>query len=86
MGIDVKQAVERAQKYLNDFYPGIKGTLLEEIEFDNVSQQWWITLSFFDPDGMPTGLLSLMTRKYKVFKIDAQSGEVLAMKIRQIKE
>jgi hypothetical protein len=84
MATDVKQAVASAQQYLNDFYPGIKGILLEEIEFYDPSQQWLITLSFMDQEALPA--LGLTNRKYKLFKIDAQSGKVQAMKIRQIQE
>lgn len=81
---DVRLAVSNAQKYLRDFYPEIQKVQLEEVEFDSISQQWLITLSFPDTETFPVGL-GLLTRKYKLFKIDAQTGEVIAMKIRQIK-
>ena len=84
MTIDVRLAVTNAQKYLSDFYPNIQKVQLEEVEFDNISQQWLITLSFPDTEAFPAGL-GLLSRKYKLFRIDAQSGEVMAMKIRQIK-
>ena len=79
--IDVATAVENANAYLKKFYPDIKNVLLEEAELDETSNQWLITLSFPDLGDMSFAIYQPQ-RKYKVFKIDAESGIVRAMKIK----
>jgi len=84
--IDAKTAASKAYGYFQDLYsdkaPG--KVLLEEVELTDDQTFWLITLSHEIP--IPN-LAQLMgtTRAYKIFKIDANTGEVRSMKIRTIK-
>ncbi len=91
--LDVKTAVGAAAKAAVDFYDGkkITGLELEEVDRTEDDRYWLITLGFnlqsssavnnvnalLDP-------LSARGRKYKIFKIDAEDGAVVSMKIREI--
>lgn len=73
--IDVKKAVQLASDYLKMLYDDASDIRLEETEFlDGPPERWAVTLSF----------QQFPTRLYKLFEIDANSGEVRAMRIRQI--
>lgn len=82
--IDVKTAVEKAQVFLTQFYPEIMGVQLEEIEFDDELRNWDITLSFPDSELINVPVFP-RPKKYKRFIIDSETGNVLAMKIRDTK-
>jgi hypothetical protein len=85
--IDVKSAVRIAISYLQEFQEFIPAhaVRLEETEYDD-SGFWLITLSTEDPVSPLEGLSSLIPRKrsYKVFRIDANTGEVKSMKVRSL--
>jgi hypothetical protein len=57
---------------------------LEEIETgkSHGREVWFVTLSMAGSDPIPN-LLKGHQREYKIFTVDKQSGEVLAMKIRE---
>ena len=62
---------------------GISNVQLEEVELTEDGRYWLITLSY----PVPRELASLnfnFKRKYKVFTIDALTGEVKSMKIRKV--
>ena len=77
--IDVKTAVRAAIGYVNEFreYIPPRDIRLEETEYDEDRRHWVITLSFVEND--ITGF-----RSYKVFRIDANSGDVMSMKVRSV--
>jgi hypothetical protein len=89
---DVKEAVRIAIRYLqefNEFIPA-QGIRLEETEYDDAGF-WLITLSTIDientfPPSDETMRRVLAFEKgkriYRVFRIDAGSGEVKSMKVR----
>ena len=88
--LSVRDAARSALSFYKDIYPDIDGELVEEVELDEEKAHWLITLSF--PVENNQGLSSLaasfapkIIRQYKIFKIDAQSGEVESMRIRQLK-
>ena len=89
--IDVKGAVRIAVNYLQEFNEFIPANAirLEETEYDDAGF-WLITLSTLSPDDpgpSVTGSLErLLPRKrsYKVFRIDANTGEVKSMKVRSL--
>lgn len=87
--MDVQTAVGKAKSYLEALYGGaVDDVMLEEVE-RTPSSQWHVTLSFKRPlsDGPLAKILGVPendNRQYKVFTIDDATGEVLAMKIRQI--
>ena len=92
--ISVKDAVSKALQGFNQFFPDqeLQGLELEEVEMSEDEQYWLITLGFDVPNlNPPTGIGAIMQtnqqiykRKYKVFEIEATSGKVKSMKIRQI--
>lgn len=86
--IDVKTAVRTAMKYLHEFQEFVpaKGVRLEETEYDD-SGYWMITLSTLDDQGELLGPLATLVpgkRSYKIFRIDANSGDVKSMKVRSL--
>jgi hypothetical protein len=92
--IDVKQAVQAARDYARDVF-GEVGATIEEIERESYKKRevWKITLGF-PSKGYSAGrnaldlssrfALSFPNKDYKSFLIDAQTGEPLAMKIREL--
>jgi hypothetical protein len=85
--IDVKSAVRTAIGYLLEFQEFIpaEAVRLEETEYDDAGF-WLITLSTEDKDASTGTLASLLPRRrtYRIFKIDASSGEVKSMKVRSL--
>jgi hypothetical protein len=82
--MEVKEAADRAAEYLKNLIPDADRIQLEEIELNELNQ-WYITLSYDSSDTSPNVFSFTRTRKYKIFKIDADNGQVLSMKIREIK-
>jgi len=85
--MNINQLADIAAKYLKDFFPDADKIQLEEIEVTDDNKYWNITLSYESSD-VPmasSGWLISKTRKFKIFKIDAKSGEVRSMKIRDMK-
>ena len=97
--LNVKEATQTALNYFEDLYgdnDAIADVLLEEIEQheQDGTPYWLVTVGFTDvregkrlkkksgplqslsPSGPP--------RRYKRFKINAETGEVVAMKIRSV--
>jgi hypothetical protein len=52
--------------------------LVEEVEYAEDRVSWVITLS------LPAGGLQVFGKEYKTFVVDAETGEVRSMKIRQL--
>ncbi len=84
--IDVKQAAQSVNVFFNELYrdKGATDVRLEEVELVEDGKYWLITISF-QPPTVITNFLSIKPiRQYKIFKVDAQSGQVLSMKIREL--
>ena len=86
--IDVKEATQTALEYFQDIYSdqSFSNVLLEEVEReqDDDTSYWFITIGFTEQRDGPFGGHLNVSRRYKRFKIDAETGEVLAMKIRSV--
>lgn len=95
--IDVKEAVKIAEDTLVTLFPSEKlaDLELEEVEISDDEKYWFITLGFSIPkakSGKTDSPLSKMlterekelARKYKIFRINAETGKVQAMKIREV--
>lgn len=84
--INVKEATDKAKEYLVSFFPDAEQVQLEEVELSGDKNHWLITLSY---EGVSTSVASSMlvgkSLLYKIFKLDAETGEVISMKIRNIK-
>lgn len=75
--IDVKTAVRKSVEYVQEFREYLPGTDIRLEETEYVEPGFWlITLSF--PEDIPI----VKNRIYKEFRIDAETGEVTAMKVR----
>jgi len=86
--IDARQAASAAAAYFKELYPNVVSFSLEEVELSEDGSHWLITLSFeitANP-GLSVTLLSFQPpkTKFKVFKVDAKTGKVIAMKIRKL--
>jgi hypothetical protein len=88
--LDVKQAAQKASEYFNALYAehSLSTVQLEEVELTEDGEYWLITLSYPTSRDTASGLTELFGRtgpkEYKVFKIDAKTGEVKSMKIRKV--
>lgn len=86
--LEVKEAVKVATDYIQALFAErqIPELRLEEVELSEDKKHWEVTLSFVVRE--PTAYLSLgdaaRSREYKVFKVDAESGQVQSMKIRKV--
>ncbi|ODG96215.1 MULTISPECIES: hypothetical protein [unclassified Nostoc] len=96
MKIDVRNAVVAAKEYFEGIQDmignSIDNILLEEIELSENKRFWYVTLGFNRPvtkteRTLLSDVISLGTkyeREYKIFTIDAETGEVKSMKIREV--
>jgi hypothetical protein len=96
--IDVKTAVNSAYDYLRTVQNMMGGELeeirLEEVELSEDKHSWLVTLGYDLPVKNRSQIEALMTaadslrkvfkREYKLFSINSETGEVEAMKIRQV--
>jgi len=84
--INVKEATDKAKEYLVSFFPDAEQVQLEEVELSGDKSHWLITLSY---EGISASVASSMlvgkSVLYKIFKLDAEHGEMISMKIRNIK-
>ncbi|MDF1574099.1 MAG: hypothetical protein P1P86_02775 [Bacteroidales bacterium] len=84
--INVKEATEKAKEHLLSFFPDAEQVQLEEVELSPDKAHWLITLSY---EGISSSVASsLLVGKsllYKLFKLDADNGEVISMKIRDVR-
>jgi hypothetical protein len=84
--INVKEATDKAKEYLLAFFPDAEAVQLEEVELTSDKAHWFITLSYEGVSGsVASSMLVGKSLRYKIFKLDAETGEVISMKIRDIK-
>ncbi|MEW5927851.1 MAG: hypothetical protein AB1941_10215 [Gemmatimonadota bacterium] len=89
--IEVKDAVTAAMAFARAVYDDreLRGLRLEEVEADPDNPAWKITLGWIEPDYRPVAILEGMLsrhsapRVYKTFLVDAETGRVQSMKIRE---
>ena len=86
--IGIKDAAAKAAEYFKELYGSQFGNvLIEEVEqqLEMDGTYWYITLGYDVPS---PSILSQFggkpSRAYKVFKINASTGDVLSMKIREV--
>ncbi|MBE9145956.1 hypothetical protein [Planktothrix mougeotii] len=86
--IDVRAAVGLAQNYFNnlqDMLGSFQNLRLEEVELSENKKFWLITLGFDCVNlNNPLQVVPQYIREYKIFKINAETGEVESMKIREL--
>jgi hypothetical protein len=84
--IDAKAAIQVAKEKAAEILDQTASNV-EEIEREtyNGDDAWSITLSFLPPASLPQHLTQLAgLRQYKRFLIDAETGDLLAVKIREV--
>lgn len=91
--LTVKEAVQAAQNWVRDLYTeaDIKGLCLEEVEFSETGGYWRITLGWVEPAARQSGVaaaiqgdIHALPRVYKTLEVDAETGAVRSMKIREV--
>jgi hypothetical protein len=83
--INAKEAANSAIEYLKSFYTGAKNVMLEEVELSEEKKSWSVTISFENIDMEDKSHSKIVTRIYKIFRIDNSTGQVIAMKSRDFK-
>jgi hypothetical protein len=93
--VNVKEAVAQAKKYIFDLFSdeNPKNIGLEEVEFDEQTNEWLVTIGFSRPWDNPmessiaalSNLQRLPNRAYKIVRISNEKDEVLSVKTREIK-
>jgi hypothetical protein len=84
--ITVKEAAEKAAEYFTGLYHDqFTNVLLEEAERsqERTGHYWLITLGYDRPSSLPQ-FARKSPRAFKIFKVDARTGEVISMKIREV--
>jgi hypothetical protein len=84
--IGVKEAVTAATRFAADVYGEELGRTLEEVEPSSDERYWLITLGFVDKSNPFAAIAGRPGRIYKEFKVNAESGAVISMKIRETHE
>ena len=87
--MDVREAAHAAKEYLIDLFDGegITHVGLEEVDFDEVTNEWKITIGFSRPWDHKNVLTQALgegrpARSYKVVRINDESGAVISVKDR----
>lgn len=82
--IDAKEAVRIAIDYYKDVCgESFSGLQLEELDMTEHEDHWLVTLSYVE--NPLAALMGEPKRSYKIFKISRETGQVVSMKIREIK-
>jgi len=85
--ISAKEAALNAKNFFTDVV-GAEGSriTLEEVSLGEEKKYWYVTLGIYSPTDNPVllaqGLKELLN--YKLFKIDAKTGDVISMDIKFI--
>ncbi len=86
--VAIKDAVDSAITFAQSVLPSDRtvGLRLEEVESEKVNGEdvWMITLSMIRPNLLGASILAGGPRDYKTFRIHAETGKVLSMKIREL--
>ena len=90
--IEIKEAVAAAKEFAKEVFDEgeLRNLRLEEVEFNEAGKVWRITLGWLESSIQQNPLLagmlsnpSALPRVYKTFVVDADSGQVQSMKIRE---
>lgn len=85
MQMDVKEAVARAKAYVSELfgYENISNLGLEEVEFDQATGDWLVTVGFSRPWDTPAVFGQQPQRSYKVLRISDLTGTALSVRNRE---
>lgn len=82
--ISVEKAAQAARLYFSRLFPTVRNFSLEEVELSDDGKYWMITLGYTTTTADERETWTLPKTKFKVFKVDAMTGNVLSMKIRSL--
>ena len=90
--MQVKEAVAIARDYLSDLFAAeqISNLGLEEVDFDDTTKSWLVTLGFSRPwNAQGAGALAAALgaphkRDYKIVRISDSDGRVTSVKSREL--
>jgi hypothetical protein len=84
--LDAKEATKKAAEYLHDIkHIGLDNISIEEIEMTEDKKYWLITLGYVQYTRISIfGPTPIEKKIYKIFKVDANTGEIISMKIRSV--
>lgn len=90
--ISIEEAVKAARDFASKLYSEgeLKDLRVEEIESSEDDNKWFVTLGWVEPAvqqlggfaGLANARIEPLPRVYKVFTIDAETGRVESMKMR----
>ena len=87
--MDVREAAQTAREYLLALFVGeqITNVGLEEVEFDDRSNDWMITIGFSRPWDQKNSLTAMIgegrpDRSYKIIRLSDKNGRVKSLKDR----
>lgn len=76
--LDAKAAAQAALKHFADLMgSGPAGAALEEIEWLEDAKHWLVTVGYNEASGLGLG-----QRKFKILRVEAETGRVVSMKSR----
>lgn len=82
--IDVKEAVLKSMNYFRELYGGgYLDLALEEVQKNPAGDRWLVTLGYSLARRTPAGMVAVAGsgRQYKQVTLNADTGEVLSMKV-----
>jgi len=92
--LTVKEAVQAAEQWVRELYPKqeLEHLRLEEVTLSEDDRYWRITLGWVEPAvQMPASIsfalgkdIHVLPRVYKTLEVDAETGAVKSMKIREV--
>ena len=81
--IVAKDAAVKTSQYFTEIVGPRTNITVEEVELSESGSYWLITLGYDEPS---LGRLTIYAgRAFKIFKVDAYTGDILSMKIREVK-
>ncbi len=84
--VDFKEAAQKALSHFRDVMQdaAYQNICVEEIEKSEDGQFWFVTIGYDAPTNDSSYALSSTVRRYKVFKVDILTEEVVSMKVRNL--
>jgi hypothetical protein len=92
--LTVKEAVRAAEQWVRDLYPQqeLEHLRLEEVTLSDDELYWRITLGWVEPavqvpvfsSALGGRDIHVLPRVYKTLEVDAETGDVKSMKIREV--
>ncbi len=84
--VSFKEAAQKALSHFRDVIQdaAYQNICVEEIEKSEDGQFWLVTIGYDAPTKDSSYALSNTVRRYKVFKVDILTEEVVSMKVRNL--